>query len=167
MRQGSGYDIKKFCDKTISHFWNENFGHIYPVLKQLQQEGLIIQSDGEKQDRRKVYTITEKGKQAFYDWMIQPLEFQPIRSELLLKLSFGDKIPKESIIGMLEEVKARNIMKIEKYKEMEQMYLNNEKAKKDSQYIYLLSSLRFGITSAEATIKWCKETISLINNCEV
>ncbi len=35
MKPGSGYDIKKFCDKTISHFWNENYGHIYPVLKQL------------------------------------------------------------------------------------------------------------------------------------
>jgi hypothetical protein len=26
MKPGSGYDIKNFCDKTISHFWNENFG---------------------------------------------------------------------------------------------------------------------------------------------
>lgn len=32
-RPGSGYDIKKMCDSSIGHFWNENFGHIYPVLK--------------------------------------------------------------------------------------------------------------------------------------
>ena len=38
---GSGYDIKKYCDKSISYFWNENFGHIYPVLKQMENEGLV------------------------------------------------------------------------------------------------------------------------------
>jgi hypothetical protein len=99
--------------------------------------------------------------------MIQPLEFQPIRSELLLKLSFGNNIPKESIIGMLENVKVRSTTRLKSYKEMEQGYFNDEKAKKGSQYIYLLTSLRFGITSTEATIKWCKDTISLISNCEV
>ncbi len=41
MKPGSGYDIKKFCDKAISYFWNENFGHIYPVLKQKGKELLL------------------------------------------------------------------------------------------------------------------------------
>jgi hypothetical protein len=99
--------------------------------------------------------------------MIQPVEVNPARSELLLKLSFGNKIPKEKIVEILEDVKARNTSKLKNYKEMEQSYIIDEKAKNDSQYIYLLASLRFGITSTEATIKWCKDTINLINNCEV
>lgn len=38
---GSGYDIKKNCDTGIAYFWNENFGHIYPVLKQMERDGVI------------------------------------------------------------------------------------------------------------------------------
>ncbi|MDF2869325.1 MAG: hypothetical protein K0R05_900 [Anaerocolumna sp.] len=41
IHSGTGYDIKKYCDTVISNFWNENFGHIYPVLNQLLSEGLI------------------------------------------------------------------------------------------------------------------------------
>ena len=35
---GSGYDIKKFCDSSIGYFWNENYGHIYPMLQRLEDE---------------------------------------------------------------------------------------------------------------------------------
>ncbi|HWT76082.1 MAG TPA: PadR family transcriptional regulator, partial [Mobilitalea sp.] len=70
MKPCTGYDIKKFCDNTISHFWNENFGHIYPVLKQLLEEGLITLADPEAEDRRKLYTITEKGRQKFCEWLV-------------------------------------------------------------------------------------------------
>ena len=35
---GSGYDIKKCCDTSIAYFWNENYGHIYPVLKKMEEE---------------------------------------------------------------------------------------------------------------------------------
>ncbi|MDS0525904.1 PadR family transcriptional regulator [Clostridium sp. SHJSY1] len=41
LMSGSGYDIKKFCDSSIGHFWNENYGHIYPVLQKMEQEELI------------------------------------------------------------------------------------------------------------------------------
>ena len=44
LKPGSVYDIKKFCDKGISYFWNENFGHIYPVLKQMEAEGVITKT---------------------------------------------------------------------------------------------------------------------------
>ena len=37
----SGYDIKKFCDWSLTHFWNENYGHIYPVLKLMQDERVM------------------------------------------------------------------------------------------------------------------------------
>ena len=32
----SGYDIKIITDNSIGHFWNENFGHIYPVLGRME-----------------------------------------------------------------------------------------------------------------------------------
>ena len=36
----SGYDIRKFAAMSIAHFWKEDYGHIYPTLKVLHEEGL-------------------------------------------------------------------------------------------------------------------------------
>jgi PadR family transcriptional regulator AphA len=166
MKSSSGYDIKKFCDKTISHFWNENFGHIYPVLSELQKDGLISQEGQDGGVRRKVYGITDKGRKEFLEWLVQPIEYQPARSELLLKLSFGLQIPKEKLIEMLEEVKERNLEKAQQYKLLEQSYSRDEKARKHSQYIYWLAPLRYGIISSEAAVSWCNETIESLKNQE-
>lgn len=162
MKPSSGYDIKKFCDKTISHFWNENFGHIYPVLSQLEKEGLIILSDSSEGSKRKIYEITDKGKKEFCEWLMQPFEPQPPRSEMLLKLSFGNYIPKEKVIEMVKEVKNIHESRLMEYKQMEESFLSDENAKKHPQYAYWLAPLRYGIIASEAALKWCEETIENI-----
>ena len=160
----SGYDIKKFCDKTISHFWNENFGHIYPVLKQLLDEGLIRPSAGADDERRKLYSITEAGRQDFYDWLIQPPQLTPPRSELLLKLSFGNYMPEDKVFEMLDDVRVRNTGNLEQYRMMEVSYLQDKAARKDPAFPYWLSSLRLGIYNAEAALKWCDDTVLLLHS---
>lgn len=162
LKPGSGYDIKKFCDKTIAHYWSENFGHIYPVLKQLQNDQLIIQAEGEISDKRKIYLITDMGKKEFLYWLMQPPEKQPPRSELMLKLSFGNYIPKEEVIKMLQEVRDRNTRNLAHYKELEKSYILNETAKKNPSFVYWLAPLRHGILTSEVNIRWCDETIQNI-----
>jgi DNA-binding PadR family transcriptional regulator len=165
MKPCSGYDIKKFCDKTISHFWNENFGHIYPVLKQLLEEGFILPADKESSDdRRKIYQITEDGKQEFMNWLVQAPELQPPRSELLLKLSFGNYMPKEKVFEFLNEVRERNTRNLKHFKAMEASYISSTEAKKDPAFPYWLASLRLGIVNAEAVLKWCKDTQQLLKS---
>ena len=166
IKPSTGYDIKKFCDKTISHFWNENFGHIYPVLNQLQEEGLIKQDSDETQERRKIYSITDDGKKEFCHWLMQPVEVQPQRSELLLKLSFSSHIPKKNVIDMIETIKERHNSNLKQYKEIEEVYQNYDKVRYHQQYAYWLPPLRYGILASEAAIKWCDETILFINNQE-
>jgi len=63
---GSGYDIKKFMEQSTGNFWNESYGQIYPMLKQLVDEGLAT-SRTEKHEgkpERYVYALTDKGLQA-------------------------------------------------------------------------------------------------------
>ncbi|MEN8904629.1 MAG: PadR family transcriptional regulator [Clostridiales bacterium] len=165
---GSGYDIKKFCDKTIKHFWNENFGHIYPVLSKLEKDEFIkikdINSDNNR--NKKIYEITDKGKNEFKKWLLEPVDFKPPRSELLLKISFGNQMGKSKILYILENTRKKYIEKIEIYKLLEKPYLKDEAAKKDKQYYYWLSSLRYGIILTEAKIKWCNETINNLSCLE-
>jgi PadR family transcriptional regulator, regulatory protein AphA len=164
LKPGSGYDIKKFCDKTISHYWNENFGNIYPELNQLEQDGLIELENPDDGQRRKSYRITQAGRAAFCQWLLLPVEYRPARSELLLKLSFANQIPKDKAIEMLETVRKKHSGDLKQYKMIEASYLHDEDAQKDPQFIYWLAPLRYGIETAIMTVKWCEETIESIKN---
>ena len=61
----SGYDIKKEVEASISNFWTESYGQIYPVLRNLISEKLVtktVESEAGKPDRH-VYSLTAKGSQ--------------------------------------------------------------------------------------------------------
>ena len=84
----SGYDIKKFMECSTSNFWNESYGQIYPILKQLVEEGLAARH-AEKQEgkpEKYIYTLTEQGKEGLRDWLSESVESGVDRNELLLKL---------------------------------------------------------------------------------
>jgi len=160
----SGYDIKKYCDNILSHFWNENFGHIYPVLKQLLAEGTIVKIENEGSSRKITYGISAKGREEFLEWLIQPTEYAPVRSEFLLKLSFSNNMSNENTIRLITDYKALHHGRLEKYREMESYMEKDEKASRHTQKLYVMAPLRYGILSSEAVIRWCDEVIGMLND---
>lgn len=160
----SGYDIKKFCDKSISYFWNENFGHLYPVLSQLEATGLIQRETSEHSSRKKSYIITDKGITELKNWLIEPVEYQPDRSELLLKLSFGNQMKLGDTLEMLRQAKERNEIKYNQLTQILSYYLNNDEAKMKPQYPYWIVTLQYGINSLGASLKWFDETEEFLIN---
>jgi PadR family transcriptional regulator AphA len=164
MKPGSGYDIKKFCDSSISHFWNENFGHIYPMLKQMEREGLVTKETEQSAGKpmRNVFSITDKGRGELAMWLSQPVEYTPGRSELLLKLAFGVNAPPEKTIAQLELAREKNVRRLEEFRGYEAAILNDQKSRSGEGCLYWLSTLRYGIYSTEVAIRWCEETIAAI-----
>ncbi|HEX3045480.1 MAG TPA: PadR family transcriptional regulator [Bacillota bacterium] len=162
----SGYDIKKFCDQGIAYFWNENFGHIYPVLKQMEQEGLITKEVEENEGRppRHVYSITPKGQAELTRWLLLPVEPAPARLELLLKLYFAKSIPREKTLEQLAQVREKHRKRLNQMRQMEQGFISNEAARNDEGYPYWLAILRYGIYDAEFRLKWLDETMEMIKN---
>lgn len=158
---GSGYDIKKFCDQSISHFWNENFGHIYPVLKQIEAEELITKEVEytEGKPPRNVFYITEKGKKELAEWLQQPAEQNPVRIEPLLKLFFAKELSYEKISEMLDKEKSNCILQIEKYSAIEKMLMKEDGIQDEKSRILWLSTVRYGLSDARARLEWCEQTL--------
>src|ERR1043166_5381121 len=48
----SGYDLRRWAESSIGHFWRESYGQIYPVLKQLLRDGLVTASEGAGSGKR-------------------------------------------------------------------------------------------------------------------
>jgi PadR family transcriptional regulator, regulatory protein AphA len=158
---GSGYDIKKMCDSSIGHFWNENFGHIYPVLQKMEEEELITKEVKKTEGRpvKNVFSITEKGKKELEKWLMLPIEKEPTRSELLLKIFLSKDIPTKNIMEIMQKEKEEAKKNIQKYLEIE-TFLNSGNFQVEKKNLVLwLSTIRFGKHAEETKIMWCEETL--------
>src|SRR5438067_4991996 len=98
----SGYDIKSTVDRSTRFFWAASYGQIYPELRRLEKEGLIRGEDAPTGARgRRVYELTDLGRQVLEEWLVGPSTTIEYRDESLLRLFFADTLPREYGLGLL------------------------------------------------------------------
>ena len=114
----SGYDMKKCFESSFGHFFPAGYGSIYPALATLARNGLVefeeIPQDG-KPDR-KVYSITDKGREALMEGLSNPSPSHKIRSEFLATLWFAHLMEQQHIDAIIED----KLVEIEKFLEPDQ-----------------------------------------------
>lgn len=157
----SGYDIKKFSDRSISYFWNENYAHIYPVLKDMEIAGLVVKKTAQTEGRppKNIYSITDMGRKELQEWLLQPAEEYRPRIELLLKLFFSSNVPVENLIEKVADEKEKHKKFIEEYIKIENNLKTDERIKNQKGLPLWLATVNFGLCESEAIIKWCDETL--------
>ena len=100
----SGYDLKKEFESTFSHFFAAGYGSIYPALSTLSEKGLVeceeIPQEG-KPDR-KVYRITDEGRQFMLDALRNLEPSHKVRSEFLATLCFAHLMPPSDVQAVLD-----------------------------------------------------------------
>jgi DNA-binding PadR family transcriptional regulator len=159
----SGYDIKKEVEKSISNFWTESYGQIYPVLRNLIAEKLVtksVESEAGKPDRH-VYSLTAKGRKELRRWLRKGFAPKIQRDEFLLKLFFGEEIPPEANLAHVEQFKELQRGLLQKYraveKEIMREYADN------SNLPYWLMTIRYGQHVSRALLQWSNKTLAELN----
>ncbi len=92
MGDASGYEIKKvFETGPFAYFHRAGFGSIYPALNRLSDEGLVTCTQHTQQGRpdKKVYSLTEAGREAFREALAKTPAPDKIRSDSLVMLMFA------------------------------------------------------------------------------
>lgn len=160
----SGYDIKRFLERTVAHFWSESYGQLYPTLGTLEEEGLIEGRDvpGERGQDKRVYAITERGREALSGWLTEPPEPVRPRYEHSLKLFFGFNVPPAVSLGHIEAVRKEAAADLQAYRDAEARLAPKAQAEPTSPAPYWLAVLRGGIRYSEMMLEWCEETEALL-----
>lgn len=163
----SGYDIKKKIDLMISHFWEVGFGQIYPTLKHLEGEGLIVKESTEssKGPEKNVYAITPSGKAALREWLDIAETREYTRYEILLKLFFGSGLdPEENIrrIRLFKERHQKNMGVMELFKQNLQPIISQ-----DEDHLYYYLTMLFGEEVYKAYLSWADKAESLLRAAEL
>jgi DNA-binding PadR family transcriptional regulator len=86
----TGYDLRKAFSMSFSFFSGLSYGSIYPSLKKMESRGLITKrvEIGDGAPNRKVYTITEAGRQAFLEALRSPFVPEQPKRAFLMRLFF-------------------------------------------------------------------------------
>ncbi len=108
LTDATGYDIKKLFEDAFNHFHSASYGSIYPSLSQLQAEGLISMrvEPGERHPDRKIYSITEAGREAFMTELVRTEPTEQMRSEFMVLMFFAHLLPTERLQALLDQVSA-------------------------------------------------------------
>lgn len=160
----SGYDIKQQMNNRLGPFWKAGSNQVYPELAKMEEEGLIRLQGVEQltyRPARKVYEITESGRQAIIEWTMEPGEVEQIRDNFLLKAYNSWLVAPEKMHEQLAWIKKQHEERLaaylEKIAELETMRTpGNEQDPIASS----LSVVEFGVEYERLYIKWCERLMA-------
>lgn len=162
----SGYDLKKVIEGSIRNFWKESYGQIYPILRRLREDGLAVgESDPESGGReRRVYTLTDEGREALRDWLEAPVVPRPPRNELLLKLFFGRESAPATSVAHVERFHAEQLELLDRYARIRAQL--SERAAGAPDLPYWLLTLDFGEREARAHLEWSEDALTRLRDLQ-
>lgn len=121
-RDMTSYDVKKAIENSTAFFYNASMGSIHPALKKLEATASVTATSVVENGRaKKIYSITNQGREVFSNWLSEGLPLEKFKDETLVRLFFfGNMQPKEQAkhitthiatldgqVAMLEALKAQ------------------------------------------------------------
>ena len=100
----SGYDLKKMIADSALYYWSGNNNQIYRALVQLHTEGLVTQEVQlqEHLPARKIYAVTEKGREKLHEWVCANPQAPEIHNTFLIQLAWADRLSTEELTDLMD-----------------------------------------------------------------
>jgi PadR family transcriptional regulator, regulatory protein AphA len=100
----TSYDLKRFVETTLGHFWAFPHSQLYAEPARLADEGLLTVEREEGGRRRRTYAITAAGRDALVDWLGQSTtNASELRDIGLLKLFFSELASDDQLEALVRE----------------------------------------------------------------
>ena len=163
----SGYDLKKTFDISVQHFWPADQSQIYRTLARLSERGwaeaeVVLQED---RPNRKVYHITEAGREELRRWLTTPLPTKDARHASLIQVFFAGQLSDDEILELFEEEAARLRQALERYSQIPQQSagLANAVGFPREAFFWMLT-LEYGIKVNQVGLEWIEDVIQRIKS---
>jgi DNA-binding PadR family transcriptional regulator len=147
----TGYEIQRGIEASIGHFWSESYGQIYPVLKELERSALVT-SEPTPTGRGRRFTITEAGRDALRELLLDLGDPPPPRNTLLLQLFFGRQLGPEWCRQRVADARHEAEEQIRLLDAIAETLSADDEH--PDHHAYWLSTISFGRVMAEALIDW-------------
>lgn len=163
-RAESGYDLNKRFQRSIQHFWTTEQSQIYRALHKLYDADMVeiehISQEGSPD--KKIYSITDVGRNELLRWLKSPIIDNPVRETWLGQLFFGGNLSVAENIESLQqaraEVEARYVSMMETQTLLDQLDLETIPYKLR---MHLLT-LDYGLRLHEFLLNWLDSAIERV-----
>ncbi|MDU0204410.1 MULTISPECIES: PadR family transcriptional regulator [Paenibacillus] len=160
-RSLTGYEIKQLFETLYSYFYSSSYGTIYPMLHRMEKDELLtkesILQDGKP--NKNVYTITEKGKKQFNEYLQSPIEAENVKSDFLMRLFFGEYVGNSKVIEWLEKAQIQIMEQLDQLKDLRALY-------KDKMHPSQVICIQIGMKNYEAKLEMITEGLIRLRNVE-
>lgn len=86
----TGYQLQQFIKKNLALICSHSAGSVQTALSKLEKEGKIAaQTAAQDKRRKKVFTITDAGRNAFSVWVASPMQAGRVKNMELARLFFA------------------------------------------------------------------------------
>jgi DNA-binding PadR family transcriptional regulator len=150
----SGYDIRRFLKNLSWLIGSPGGGSIYPILRGLLQDELVTVEVFPGIDRppRKVYTITEIGREALQKWIEQPAEPKAPMKAFVMRLLLAGNYSQASFAATLQQRRAQVVAH---YHDLQQAASAADNGFEQGQQM----ALDYGLALASAELAWLDLTL--------
>jgi len=112
----TSYEIKRAADGSVGYFWPFSRSQLYAEPRRLAGLGLLDERQEAAGRRRRVYVITDNGREALRTWLGQPTHgLTEIRDLGLLKLYFSHLSSPEDLAALAEQQADAHHRRFEEY----------------------------------------------------
>ena len=164
----SGYDLKKYFDVSVAHFWSATQSHIYKSLEGLEKKGWveaqIIQQDGKP--NRKEYHIIEAGRVELRRWLVIPLPLEPVRDATMIQIFFSHFSTDAEIAALFEARMQATRERLQTLQTLAQAAIDENARRLGVERARQLwqITLDYGIAYYEFELAWQTKTLATIRN---
>lgn len=157
-KPATGYDIKKMIVDSSVMYWSGNNNQIYKSLVGLMKDDMVSAETlyEENSPVKKLYTITDKGRDDLRKWVASTPEPPELRNTFLIQLAWADQLTDNELISLIsryeEEVNIQLVLNIEKQR---RGGISPQRTQREA---FLWDMINRNITSAyENELQWVKK----------
>jgi DNA-binding PadR family transcriptional regulator len=154
----SGYDIRRLLKSLGWLMGNPSFGAIYPALHALLEDKLVtVETSSQSNTRiRKIYTITNAGRQALQDWVTQPGKSQTNVKSFVMALILVGNLAQDRLTEHLEQ---RRETVAAHYAAMNPVLEDLGEQVSQGQRM----AIEYGMATARAELAWLDQTLARLS----
>ena len=148
----TSYDLKRFVQLSIGHFWPFPHTQLYAEPARLAEAGLLEETQEESGRRRRFYAITDAGRELLGEWLAEPVTTPMEYRDLgLLKLFFSELTEPEQVQVLAREQADAQRRQVEEYEALFERFRGRPDLSRR------LLSLELGTKLARASLEFWEE----------
>jgi len=163
-QDSTGYELTKAFEASLNNFWHAQSSQIYRELSRMEEKGWLTSQSviQEKRPNKRVYAITDKGRNEVQKWLdTGKVEFDNAHEPLLVRVFFGANAP-EVTLALLKACRKMCLAHIENLQKRATSSISHYSTKfydGANHSLYWEMTLDYGIANSRTTVEWAERCI--------